>query len=58
MLPRAAKGRRRKVNFVPARFENTYSRWMENIRDWCISRQLWWGHQIPAGTIMKQAKYT
>ncbi|GAA3345979.1 valine--tRNA ligase [Lysinibacillus sp. FSL M8-0216] len=37
-----------KVNFVPARFENTYSRWMENIRDWCISRQLWWGHQIPA----------
>ncbi|MFF3101636.1 valine--tRNA ligase [Viridibacillus arvi] len=37
-----------KVNFVPARFENTYSRWMENIRDWCISRQLWWGHRIPA----------
>ncbi|WPK10794.1 valine--tRNA ligase [Lysinibacillus louembei] len=37
-----------KVNFVPARFENTYARWMENIRDWCISRQLWWGHQIPA----------
>lgn len=37
-----------KVHFVPARFENTYSRWMENIRDWCISRQLWWGHQIPA----------
>lgn len=37
-----------KVNFIPARFENTYSRWMENIRDWCISRQLWWGHQIPA----------
>ncbi|MEQ6355358.1 valine--tRNA ligase [Lysinibacillus sp. M3] len=36
------------VNFVPSRFENTYSRWMENIRDWCISRQLWWGHQIPA----------
>ncbi|MGE7091050.1 valine--tRNA ligase [Lysinibacillus sp. NPDC048646] len=37
-----------KVDFVPSRFENTYSRWMENIRDWCISRQLWWGHQIPA----------
>ncbi|MFT9817567.1 valine--tRNA ligase [Lysinibacillus sp. NPDC056185] len=37
-----------KVNFVPSRFENTYSRWMDNIRDWCISRQLWWGHQIPA----------
>ncbi|WP_396133835.1 valine--tRNA ligase [Exiguobacterium acetylicum] len=37
-----------KVNFVPQRFENTYVRWMENIRDWCVSRQLWWGHRIPA----------
>ncbi|MEK4255181.1 valine--tRNA ligase [Ureibacillus sp. FSL K6-2830] len=37
-----------KVNFVPPRFENTYIHWMENIKDWCISRQLWWGHQIPA----------
>ncbi|MGO2223377.1 MAG: class I tRNA ligase family protein, partial [Leuconostoc falkenbergense] len=37
-----------KVEFVPARFEDTFSRWMENIRDWVISRQLWWGHQIPA----------
>jgi valyl-tRNA synthetase len=37
-----------KVNFVPDRFENTYMRWVENIRDWCISRQLWWGHRIPA----------
>lgn len=37
-----------KVNFVPKRFEATFNRWMEEIQDWCISRQLWWGHQIPA----------
>lgn len=37
-----------KVNFVPDRFDAQYVRWMENIHDWCISRQLWWGHQIPA----------
>jgi valyl-tRNA synthetase len=36
------------VNFVPDRFEKTYLHWIENIRDWCISRQLWWGHRIPA----------
>ena len=37
-----------KVNFIPARFENTFLQWMNNIEDWCISRQLWWGHRIPA----------
>ncbi len=36
------------VNFVPDRFSKTYLRWMENVHDWCISRQLWWGHRIPA----------
>lgn len=36
------------TKFVPERFEKIYFHWMENIRDWCISRQLWWGHQIPA----------
>jgi len=36
------------IKFVPERFETTYIHWMENIRDWCISRQLWWGHRIPA----------
>ena len=37
-----------KTRFVPDRFSKTYLRWMENVHDWCISRQLWWGHRIPA----------
>ena len=37
-----------RVKFVPERFTKTYLNWMENVHDWCISRQLWWGHQIPA----------
>ena len=36
------------IRFIPKRYEKTYFNWMENIQDWCISRQLWWGHQIPA----------
>ncbi len=38
----------RQVKFYPAKFKNLYRHWMENIKDWCISRQLWWGHRIPA----------
>lgn len=36
------------IKFYPSKFKNTYNYWMENIKDWCISRQLWWGHRIPA----------
>ncbi len=36
------------INFVPERFSKTYTNWMENVHDWCVSRQLWWGHRIPA----------
>jgi valyl-tRNA synthetase len=40
--------RKKEVEFVPERFEKIYFNWLENIKDWCISRQLWWGHRIPA----------
>ena len=54
------------LKFVPANFEKTYLHWLENIRDWCISRQLWWGHRIPAYycrdcgemVVAKEAPYT
>ena len=36
------------LKFYPAKYKNTYKNWLENIQDWCISRQLWWGHRIPA----------
>ena len=36
------------IKFYPPKFRNLYRHWMENIKDWCISRQLWWGHRIPA----------
>jgi valyl-tRNA synthetase len=36
------------IKFYPGKFKNLYRHWMENIKDWCISRQLWWGHRIPA----------
>ncbi len=41
------------IKFVPEKYKNTYRHWMENIKDWCISRQLWWGHRIPAWYLPK-----
>ncbi|MEW7006801.1 valine--tRNA ligase [Lentilitoribacter sp. EG35] len=46
--PALASVKEGRTNFVPKTWENTYFNWMENIQPWCISRQLWWGHQIPA----------
>lgn len=46
--PALAAVREGKLRFVPKNWENTYFQWLENIQDWCISRQLWWGHRIPA----------
>jgi valyl-tRNA synthetase len=46
------------IQIVPKFWENTYFEWMENIRDWCISRQIWWGHQIPAWTCGKCKEFT
>jgi len=43
-----AAWRRGEIIFYPRKWENTYEHWLENIRDWCVSRQLWWGHRIPA----------
>jgi len=47
-IPASAAVREGNVRFVPERFANVYLQWMDNIKDWCISRQIWWGHRIPA----------
>ena len=44
------------VQFHPPKFKNSYRHWMENVKDWCISRQLWWGHQIPAWFFAKEKR--
>ena len=46
----------KKPTFVPQRWEKVYKDWLDNINDWCVSRQLWWGHQIPAWYVLKQSE--
>ena len=46
----------KKPSFIPARWEKVYKDWLENINDWCISRQLWWGHQIPAWYVLDDSQ--
>jgi valyl-tRNA synthetase len=62
MKPLAEKAlacwQRGEIIFYPKKWENTYRHWMENIRDWCVSRQLWWGHRIPAWTCAGCGKLT
>ena len=62
MKPLAEKAlacwQRGEIIFYPKKWENTYKHWMENIRDWCVSRQLWWGHRIPAFTCADCGKLT
>ncbi len=47
-LPALQAVRKQRIRFIPEHWDRTYFQWLENIQDWCISRQLWWGHQIPA----------
>ncbi|PIR01753.1 MAG: valine--tRNA ligase [Nitrospinae bacterium CG11_big_fil_rev_8_21_14_0_20_45_15] len=56
--PAIAAVRNGSIKIVPQFWENTYFEWMENIRDWCISRQIWWGHQIPAWACAQCKKMT
>lgn len=46
--PAIEKVKSKEIEFIPERFSKTYLNWVENVRDWCISRQIWWGHRIPA----------